>query len=253
MMSAGPPPVRAVTRSTGPRRAVAATRPATSLPGRTSPSATDAPAEGPSEASSGALAAVDQSDAALGVEQGIAAFLTPPPMPQGVFTTLKFVAGPSLAAITKESEGKALEATSDIYVGKAMRVTLLDNPSFEIKPLSEDKQLTLRDKTATWIWNVRPINDRNTILTAQIEVYAVKDDDSFGRLLERYQRTVEVKVQVSGAQRFSEAADEGSNIADKFTKLFGSWQKTVGALVALIGALGLLAWRLGLRKTKPAE
>ncbi len=90
-------------------------------------------------------------------------------------------------------------------------------------------------------------------MEAEIEIFALNDDDSFGRRLERYTRKVEVDVRVGGMQRFSEAVDDGTTIADKLSKLFGSWQKTVGALVALLGAIGLLAWKLGLRKSKPAE
>lgn len=201
----------------------------------------------------GALPAVGESAAAMGVEQGVAAFETPPPMNVGQFTTIKFVAGPSDAAIRAETEGAALTPTTAIYVGKAMRVTLLPNPSFEIKAASEAKQVTMIDKTATWLWNVKPLDNRSKVLEAEIEIFALNDDDSFGRRLERYVRKVKVEVQVTKMQRFGEAVDGGTTVADKLSKLFGSWQKTIGALVALVGAVGLLLWKLGLQKTKPAE
>ncbi len=199
----------------------------------------------------GALPAVAEDAAALGVEQGVAAFVKPPPMEVGKFTVIKFVAGPSEAAIGQETEGEALTRSTSVYVAKAMKVTLLPNPSFEIKPATEARQTTGMDKTATWLWNVKPIDDRSRALEAEIEIFALNDDDSFGRRLERYTRKVEVEVRVGRMQAFSEAVDDGTTIADKLSKLFGSWQKTVGALVALLGAIGVLAWRLGLRKAKP--
>ena len=189
----------------------------------------------------------------MGVEEGVAAFATPPPMEVGKYTVIKFVAGPSEAAIRAETEGVALTQSTAVYVAKAMRVTLLPNPSFQIKPASEAKQTTDMDKTATWLWNVKPLNDQSKALEAEIEIFALNDDDSFGRRLERYTRKVEVEINVGKMQRFSEAVDDSTTIADKLSKLFGSWQKTVGALVALLGAVGLLAWRLGLRKSKPVE
>ena len=200
-----------------------------------------------------ALPAVSEEASSQGVEQGVAAFVKPPPMEVGKFSVIKFVAGPNEAAIGAETEGEALTRSTSVYVAKAMKVTLLPNPSFEIKPATEAKQTTGMDKTATWLWNVKPLDDRSRALEAEIEIFALNDDDSFGRRLERYTRKVQVEVRVGKMQRFSEAVDDGTTVADKLSKLFGSWQKTVGALVALIGAVGLLAWRLGLRKSKPAE
>lgn len=237
--SAGPAPVRRVTRSNAPRQSLG--------------TASVSVAAAPSTDSANAQPAVDEQAAALGVEQGVAAFVEPPPLEVGKFSVIKFVAGPSEAAIAAETEGVALTRSTAVYVAKAMKVTLLPNPSFEIKPATEARQTTGLDKTATWLWNVKPLDDRNQTLEAEIEIFALNDDDSFGRRLERYTRKVEVDVRVGGMQRFSEAVDDGTTIADKLSKLFGSWQKTVGALVALLGAIGLLAWKLGLRKSKPAE
>ncbi len=82
-------------------------------------------------------------------------------MEVGKYATIKFVAGTNEAAIGQETEGAALTRSTAIYVAKAMKVTLLPNPSFEIKPATEAKQTTGLDKTATWLWNVKPLNDQN--------------------------------------------------------------------------------------------
>lgn len=237
--SARPARLRRMTRSNAPRQSVGT-----------------APVTVAAVSSTGlesAQPAVDEQAAALGVQQGVAAFVAPPPMEVGKFSVIKFVAGPNQQAITTETEGVALTRSTAVYVAKAMKVTLLPNPSFEIKPATEARQTTGLDKTATWLWNVKPLDDRNQTLEAEIEIFALNDDDSFGRRLERYTRKVEVEVRVGKMQRFSEAVDDGTTIAEKLSKLFGSWQKAVGALVALLGAIGVLAWRLGLRKLKPAE
>ena len=174
-------------------------------------------------------------------------------MEVGKFTVIKFVAGPSEQAIGAETEGAALTASTAVYVAKAMRVTLIPNSSFEIKASTESKQTTGLDKTATWLWDVKPLDDRTRTLEAEIEIYALNDDDSFGRRLERYTRQVEVEVRVGKMTRAIGAIDDASTIGEKLTGLFGTWQKTIAALVALLGAIGLLLWKLGLKRAKPAD
>ena len=191
--------------------------------------------------------------AALGVEEGVAAFVKPPPMEVGKFTAIKFVAGPTEQNLRAQTEGAALTATTAVYVAKAMRVTLLANPSFEIKATTKPEQTTGFDKTATWLWDVKPLDDRTRALEAEIEIFELNDDDSFGRRLERYTRKVEVQVRVGGMTRAIGAIDDASTIGDKLTKLFGTWQKTIAALVALLGAIGLLAWKLGFKRAKPVD
>ena len=202
--------------------------------------------------SAGALPDVNEESAALGVEKGVAAFVTPPPMKVTVPTTIKFIAGPSQQAMAAQKQG-ALEESVDIYIGRGMEVKLYPNSSFKITPLSDARQLTLTDKTAVWSWEVTPLNDKSDKLIAQVKVYAVNPDGSFGAEKDNYERDVRVKIEVDKVQQFSDAMKDGSEIADGFTGLLGSWQKTIGALVALLGAIGLLAWKLGLRKAKPAN
>ena len=239
-------PLRTSTRSTGPRRSVAAS----AGPGLASTGSVTVSQR--ASLSAGALPAVAEDAAALGVEKGVAAFVTPPPMKVTVPTTIKFIAGPSQQALAAQNQG-ALEESVDIYIGKGMQVVLYPNSSFKITPLSDARQLTLTDKTAVWSWEVTPLNDKSDKLIAQVKVYAVNPDGSFGVEKDSYERDVRVKIEVDKVQQFSDMADKGSKVANSLTGLMGSWQKTIGALVALLGAIGLLAWKLGLRKAKPAE
>ena len=244
--SAGPQ--RTVTRNVPRSRSAARVATAHSpvpAPASALPFTDPQPAEGPS--------AVTAEAAALGVEAGVAAFVRPPPMEVGKFTVIKFVAGPSEQAIGAETEGAALTASTAVYVAKAMRVTLIPNSSFEIKASTEAKQTTGLDKTATWLWDVKPLDDRTRTLEAEIEIYALNDDDSFGRRLERYTRQVEVEVRVGKMTRAIGAIDDASTIGEKLTGLFGTWQKTIAALVALLGAIGLLAWKLGFKRARPVD
>ena len=204
-------------------------------------------------AASAALSDVTAEGAALGVEEGVAAFVEPPSMEVGKFSVIKFVAGPNEKAIGAQTQGVALTDPTAIYVAKAMQVTLLPNPSFEIKARSKAQQITGFDKTATWSWDVKPLNDDVNRLEAEIKIFALNDDNSFGRELETYSREVEVEVRIGKMTRAIGAIDDASTIGEKLTKLFGTWQKTIAALVALLGAVGLLAWKLGLKRAKPTD
>jgi hypothetical protein len=197
------------------------------------------PAEGPPDA---------------GVEEGVGAFVKPPPMEVDHWYVVEFAAGPTEQKIRAETEGQALTAPAQIYVGKWMRVVLLDDPAFEIKRKSpidgKGEQETGLDKTATWLWDVRPKAGGAHSLQAEVEVLDRKADGSFERI-DGYTRKVDVTVKVGALRGTLGAIDQASSIGDKLTGLFNSWQKTVTALVALIAAIGLLMWRIGLRKTKP--
>ena len=185
-----------------------------------------------------------------GVEQGVAAFVKPPPMTVDHWYVVEFAASPSEAKLHEETEGQQLTAPTHVFVAPMMRVTLLDNPAFEIKPKGSAEQATGLDKTATWLWDVRPKSSDASALEARVEVLRKKADGSF-ETIESYTRKVDVTVQVGKMKRTLAAIDDASTLGSKLTGLFGTWQKTIAALVALIGALGLLAWKLGLRKTKP--
>ena len=218
-----PTPVRAAR----PARGSAATR--------IDPQAQEVPGEGPADD---------------GVEQGVAAFVKPPPMIVDHWYVVEFAASPSDAKLHEETEGQQLTASTNVYVAPMMRVTLLDNPAFQIKPKGAAEQATGLDKTATWLWDVMPKSTDASKLEAKVEVLRKRADGSF-ETIESYTRKVDVTVRVAGMKRTLAAIDDASTIGSKLTGLFGTWQKTIAALVALIGAIGLLAWKLGLRKSKP--
>ncbi len=95
---AGPPPVRTVTRSTGRAVAAAIARQRHAI-ASVATRRTRSPWRCPP---------VSEEAASQGVEQGVAAFVKPPPMEVGKFSVIKFVAGPNEAAIGAETEGEAL-------------------------------------------------------------------------------------------------------------------------------------------------
>ena len=185
-----------------------------------------------------------------GIEQGVAAFVKPPPMIVDHWYVVEFAASPSEAKLHEETEGQQLTASTNVYVAPMMRVTLLDNPAFQIKPKGAAEQPTGLDKTATWLWDVMPKSTDASKLEAKVEVLRKRADGSF-ETIESYTRKVDVTVRVAGLKRTLAVIDDASTLGSKLTGLFGTWQKTIAALVALIGALGLLAWKLGLRKSKP--
>ena len=113
------------------------------------------------------LADVTAEAAAEGVEKGIAAFVKPEPMQVNVPSTIKFIAGPDQQSLVSQSAGPLAPAGA-VYIGKAMQVRLFPNPSFEIKARSDARQLTHGDRTATWSWDVTPLNDKADRLEAEI-------------------------------------------------------------------------------------
>ena len=187
-----------------------------------------------------------------GVEQGVAAFVKPPPMEVDHWTVVEFAASPSEDKLHEETEGQLLTASTHVFVAPMMRVTLLDNPAFEIKAKGNPEQATGLDKTATWLWDVRPKNADAKTLEAKVEVLRKRADGSF-ETIESYTRKVDVNVRVGGLKHTLAAIDDASAVGNKLTGLFTSWQKAVAALVALLTGISVLAWKLGLKRSKPAD
>ena len=195
----------------------------------------DAPAEGP--------------EASL-AEEGVAAFVKPPPMEVDRWAVIEFVAGPSENRIRAETEGRTLTAPTAIYVAKTMRVTLLNDPAFDIKAKSEAVQNTGVDRTATWLWDVRPKRAAAHPLIARVEVLRALPGGGY-ETIEQYTRQVEVRVKAGALRNTLGAIDQAATLGDRLTLLFNSWQKAVAALAALVVAVGVLMWRLGVRKRRP--
>lgn len=186
------------------------------------------------------------------VQEGVAAFVRPPPMETGRWAIVEFAAGPDRDRLRTQTEGQALTATTSIFVAQKMRVSLLPDPAFEIKAKGAAVQDTGLDRTATWLWDVRPKTGGAHSLKAKVEVLRALPDGQY-EAIEEYTRKVDVTVRVGALESTLGAIDQGTQVGNKLTGMFNSWQKAVGALTALIVALGVLAWRLGLRRRKPAD
>jgi hypothetical protein len=184
-------------------------------------------------------------------EQGVAAFVKPPPMQVDRWAVIEFVSGPSETKIHAETEGRALTTSTAVFVAKKMRVTLLDDPAFEIKAKSEAVQDTGLDRTATWLWDVRPKVATAHPLIARVEVLRVLPGGDY-ETIDQYTRQVEVQAKAGALRNTLGAIDQAATIGDRLTTMFNSWQKAVAALAALVVGVGVLLWRLGVRKSRPA-
>lgn len=167
------------------------------------------------------------------------------------WAVIEFAAGPDLGKLRVQTESQALTSPTAIYVAKTMKVTLLSDPAFEIRAKSDPVQDTGLDRTATWLWDVRPKGGGAHSLNARVEVLRALPGGGY-ETIEQYTRKVAVTVRVGALRNTLGAIDQAASVGDKLTGLFSSWQKTVTALAALVVAVGVLLWRLGLRKRKPA-
>lgn len=242
MGGGAPPPRRMVTRSLPPRHLRS-----------TASQASPPPTASVAAAHSVALRPVTAEAAAQGVEAGVGSFAKPDPMQVDKWTKIKFSVGQTEQDVRNQTPDAPLSGATAVYVAKAMRVTLVPNASFEIKATSDRDQITGMFKTASWTWEVRPLNDHSKVIEAEIEIFELNEDRTFGPFIHGYPKSVPVEVHVDKVTRTIAFIDTASKVGNKFTGLFGTWQKTIGSLVALLGAIGLLAWKLGLRKAKPAE
>jgi len=163
---------------------------------------------------------------------------------------LEFVVGRNEAALAEESEDQNLTRSKAIFVAPLMRVTLLPDPDFEIKPQSDATQETGADRAASWQWLVKPLRGGSHALIAQVEVLERRPDASIVSV-ETYKRRLAIRVRVGTWQGFLNALKGAATFGDVLGTLFGSWGKTLTALTALIAAaVGLWAAIRKLRKPK---
>lgn len=183
------------------------------------------------------VAAVDDFDAGdvidAGVEPGRGAFLRPEDMEIGHWYTIEFLVGPDENAVAQEAEGMPITEARPVFVSSSMRVTLLDDGNFEIRPKRDALQQTGADKTASWQWNVRPLTDGDHSLHARIEILKRKPDGSY-ETLDDYTRRVSVRVRVGTWEGFLNALRNAATLGDVLGTLFRSWEKTLLALGALL-------------------
>lgn len=183
--------------------------------------------------------ASDPSDDA--VAQGTGAFIEPDDMEIGDWGRIEFIVGAGEtaaaqeSAVSQEAGGKELASKQQVYVSPSMRVTLQEDPSFEIRAVGESLKKLGLDQAATWQWNVKPLTDGERELTAKVEVHRINPDGS-AETLDEYTRRVEVRVRVGTWQGFMNALTNASSLGDALGTLFRSWEKTLLALAALLVA-----------------
>jgi len=103
--------------------------------------------------------------------------------------------------------------------------------------------ITGSDKSATWLWNVRPLTGGERTLYATVEVLQRNPDgslkkDANGDYVASKPKTrhADVLVKVGTWKGFMIAIQNAATLGDVLGTLFSSWQKTLVALAALIGA-----------------
>jgi hypothetical protein len=173
--------------------------------------------------------------APAGVRKGLGAFVDPGDMEIDNWVTVEFVVGPDTAAITEETEGQPLTTPHPVFLSETMRVTLLPDPNFEIRPQSAAVQDTGPDMTATWQWKVKPSHGGNATLYAKVEVGTRQPDGSLA-VARTYTRRVAVHVKVGTWKGFLNALRNASTLGEVLNTLFSAWEKTLLALAALIAA-----------------
>ena len=189
-------------------------------------------------------------------EKGRGAFVDPGDMEVDNWHRLEFVVGRNEAALAEESENQELTSSKAIFVAPLMRVTLLPDPDFEIKPQSDVTQETGTDRAASWQWMVKPLRGGSHALIAQVEVLERRPDGSTVSA-ETYKRRLAVKVRVGTWQGFLNALKGAATFGDVLGTLFGSWGKTLTSIAAMVTAvptiwLAIQAWRKR-KKAKAAD
>lgn len=206
-----------------------------------------------------AVAPADEAPAADHAEKGFGSFKELDDMEVDNWYTVEFFVAPDKEALKEEAEVPAEELTAptSIYVAPLMRVTLLNDPGFEIRAKTDAVQTTGRDRRASWQWDVKPLTDGERTLYAKVEVLKRNPDGSL-EATETRTRHVAVKIEVGTWAGFLIALKNAASLGDVLTTLFASWEKTLGALALLIGAFGgvILAWRKlasGAAKLNPTD
>ena len=193
--------------------------------------------------------------------KGKAAFIEPEEMEVENWHPLEFYVGPTEAAIRRESEARELTEVQEIWLAPTIRVTLLSHPYFKFKPVTSDVQDLGFDRTANWKWQVMPLTDGRHRLQALVEVLVLgpdrqpmKNPDGTFRTQDKFDRYVDIEVEVGTWRGFLNAINNASDLGDKLGTMIRSWDKTLIALIGLIGTIGALVAAvrklLGIRKRR---
>jgi hypothetical protein len=173
----------------------------------------------------------------------------------GGWYPIEFVAGPDEAALAQESEDAELTRSRPIFVSKTMRVTLLSDPNFRIRPKSKALQETGEDLAASWQWDVKPLAGGKHTLIAQVEVLR-RGTGSRLQVVNRYSRRVSVSVGVGTFQSLLNGIRNAETIGEATASLFEAWRAALVALLALLVAffgVRALIRRHHRRRSKPRQ
>ena len=181
------------------------------------------------------------------VFKGKAAFVKPEEMEVENWHPLEFYVGPTKAAIEVEAQGRALAEMYDVSLAPTVRVTLLPHPYFKVRKVTPEIQELGTDRTANWKWQVMPMTDGRHKLQALVEVLVLGPDgqplkkpDGTYRVQDRFDRFVDVDVEVGTWRGFLNAIDNAANLGAKLDTMGRAWDKTLITLVGLIGTIGTL-------------
>lgn len=197
-------------------------------------------------------------------EEGLGAFRQLPDMEVDNWYTVEFFVAPEGEGaakdegLAKESGNADLTDPAFVYVAPAMRVTLQDDPTFEIRAKTPAVVITGKDKSATWVWDVKPLTGGERSLYATVEVLQRNPDGSLKKNADGSYvasmpktRSASVEVKIGTWKGFLIALQNAASLGDVLTTLFSAWQKTLLALAALIGAVW--AVRRAIKGRAPSE
>ena len=198
-------------------------------------------------------------------EEGLGAFKELSDMEVDNWYTVEFFVAPKKEGLAKEAGlpqervDTELTPAASVYVATAMRVTLQEDPSFEIRPKTKAVVITGKDKSATWLWNVRPLTGGARTLYATVEVLQRNPDGSLKENADgsyvasmNKTRSASVKVKVGTWKGFLIALQNAASLGDVLSTLFAAWQKTLMALAGLITAIWVV-WRAIKGRGKPGD
>lgn len=169
------------------------------------------------------------------IQPGRGAFVDTGAMEVGRWYTAEFIVAPTEAALAEEGGDLPLVRSQPVFTSPYMRVRLVPDRNFEFEPRTPELQPTGLDRSASWQWNVKPLNKGDHWLTAKVEVLARKPDGTLTSI-DDYTRRVSVKVEVGTWESFLTALRNASSLGEVFEALFRSWERALLALAALLTA-----------------
>jgi hypothetical protein len=174
-------------------------------------------------------------------EEGVGAFRDPGDMEVDKWYQVEFFVAPdkpetqAAEELADVSEGVALTTAQPVFVAPIMRVTLLEDPNFEIRAKGDAIRTTGRDMSASWQWDVKPLTGGDRTLFAKVEVLRRLPDGSY-EATETKTRRVAFSVEVGTWNGLLIALRNAATLGDLLATLFGSWRGALVALTALIVA-----------------